>query len=249
LATSWDRWAELFEDAGFSALTPGWPGDPATVDEANANPDVMADTSITRVADHMAEVIRGLDAKPAVIGHSFGGLMTEIVAGRGLAKVSVAISPAPFRGVLALPISALRSVWPVLGRPGNRKRAVPLTYDQFRYAFANGVEEDEARQLHETYAVPAPGRPLFQDAFANVNPGTQAKADTKNPDRGPLLIISGELDHTVPWSICNGSFKKEKRNRGVTEIVKMANRGHSLTIDGGWRDVGETALAFVQRFV
>ena len=249
LPSSWDRWARLFEGAGFAALTPGWPDDLDTVQEAKEHPEVFAKKSVGQVADHFDEVIRGLAKKPAVIGHSFGGLMTEILAGRGLSAVSVAISPAPFRGVLPLTISALRSSWPVLRNPTNRRRAVPLTYDQFRYAFANAVDEDEAKHLYEKFAVPAPGKPLFQAAAANLNPWTEAKVDTKNPGRGPMLIVSGELDHTVPWAISNASYKREKRNEGVTEIVKIPNRGHALTIDGGWREVADTALGFVKRFV
>jgi non-heme chloroperoxidase len=248
LPSSWDRWAELFEGAGFAALTPGWPDDPATVQEAKEHPEVFAKKSIGQVADHFEEVTRGLTKKPAVIGHSFGGLMTEILAGRGLAVATVAISPAPFRGVLPLPISALRAASPALRNPANRHRAVPLTYDPFRFAFANSVDEAEAKHLYETFAVPAPGEPLFQAAAANLNPWTEAKVDTKNPERGPMLIISGELDHTVPWSISNASYKREKRNDGVTEIVKMPGRGHALTIDGGWREVADTALGFVKRF-
>jgi non-heme chloroperoxidase len=249
LASSWDRWAKLFEGEGYAAVSPGWPDDPETVEEANADPSVMAKKSVGQVADHYGEVIEGLQKKPAVIGHSFGGLLSEIVAGRGLSAASVAISPAPSRGVLPLPISALKSSSPVLGNPANRNRAVPLTYDQFRYAFANAVEEDEAKKLYVKYAVPAPGEPLFQAAAANLNPWTEAKVDAKNPKRGPLLIISGELDHTVPWAISNASFKREKKNRGVTEIVKIPGRGHALTIDGGWREVADTALGFVKRFV
>ena len=174
--------------------------------------------------------------------------MTQIIAGRGLAAVSVAIDPAPFRGVLPLPISALKSASPVLGNPANRNKAIPLTYDQFRYAFANVVSEDEAKQLYETYAVPTAGKPLFQAAFANLNPWTEAKVDTTNPDRGPLLILDGEKDNTVPWAIANASYRRQKRNPGVTEIQKMPNRGHALTIDSGWKEVADTALAFVKRF-
>src|SRR5205807_6296379 len=169
--------------------------------------------------------------------------------GRGLSRVSVAIDPAPFRGVLPLPISALRSAMPVLSNPANRGRAVALTLDQFKYGWANALSEDEAKQLHETFHVAAPGAPLFQAATANLNPWTEAKVDTKNPDRGPLLIIDGEKDHTVPWAIANASFKRQHRNKGVTEIKKIPNRGHSLTIDSGWREVADTALAFVKRFV
>jgi pimeloyl-ACP methyl ester carboxylesterase len=249
LPSSWDRWATVFDDAGYTALTPGWPDDPDTVEEANAHPEVLARKTIGQVADHYADVIGKLDKKPAVIGHSFGGLLAQIVAGRGLAAAAVAIDPAPFRGVLPLPISALKSGAPVLKNPANWNRAVPLTYEQFRFGFANAVSEDEAKELYETYAVPAPGAPLFQAATANINPWTEAKVDHKNPERGPLLIVSGEKDHTVPWAIANASYKKQAHNSGVTEIVEMPNRGHALTIDRGWREVADTALAFVQRFV
>jgi non-heme chloroperoxidase len=249
LPSSWDRWRTVFEDAGYATLAPGWPDDPETVAEANANPEVFAKKSIKDVADHFDEVIRALDTKPAVIGHSFGGLLTQILAGRGLSAASVAIDPAPFRGVLPLPISSLRSASPVLSNPLNRGRAVPLTYEQFRYAFANAVEEEEAKQLYTTFAVPAPGEPLFQAAAANLNPWTEAKVDTKNPDRGPLLILDGELDHVVPWSIANASYNRQKRNPGVTEIQQVAGRGHALTIDSGWREVADTALTFIKRFV
>jgi pimeloyl-ACP methyl ester carboxylesterase len=248
LPSSWERWSAVFEDAGYTALTPGWPDDPETVEEANAHPEVFAHKTITQVADHYDDLIGKLTTKPAVIGHSFGGLLTQILAGRGRAAVSVAIDPAPFRGVLPLPVSALKSSAPVLGNPANRNRAVPLTYEQFRFAFANAVSEDEAKQLYETYAVPASGAPLFQAATANVNPWTEAKVDTKNPDRGPLLIISGEKDHTVPWAIANASYKRQQHNPGVTEIVEIPDRGHALTIDSGWREVADTALAFVKRF-
>ena len=248
LPSSWDRWAKVFEGAGYSAVRPGWPDDPDTVTEANARPEVFAGKSVGQIADHFEAVIRKLDRKPAVIGHSFGGLLTQILAGRGLAAVSVAVDPAPFRGVLPLPISALRAGSPVLRNPANRHRAVPLTFEQFRYSFANAVSEEEARSLYDEFAVPGSGEPLFQAAAANLNPWTEAKVKSKGRDRGPLLIISGELDHTVPWAIANASYKRQKRNPNVTEIVEMKGRGHALTIDSGWQEVAETALEFVQRF-
>ncbi len=249
LPSSWDRWAAVFEEAGYTALSPGWPDDPETVAEARAHPEVFAGKTVGQVADHFGEVIAKLAQKPAVVGHSFGGLLTQIVAGRGLSAASVAVDPAPFRGVLPLPISALRAAMPVLMNPANRKRAVALSYAQFRYAFANAVSEQEARELYETYSVPAPGAPLFQAATANLNPRTDAKVDSSNPDRGPLLIISGEKDHTVPWAIANASYKKQAHNPGITEIVEISGRGHALTIDSGWRKVADTALEFVKRFV
>ncbi|HTD46797.1 MAG TPA: alpha/beta hydrolase [bacterium] len=249
LPSSWDRWAAVFEEAGYATLTPGWPDDPETVGEANANPEVFAHKTVGQVADHFDEVIRGLKKKPAVIGHSFGGLLVQILAGRGLASATVAIDAAPFRGVLPLPFSALKSAWPVLGNPANTKRAIPLTFEQFRFGFANAVSEAEAKELYQTFAVPASGVPLFQAATANLNPWTEAKVDTENPERGPLLIISGEKDNTVPRAIADASFKQQQRNKGVTEFVEIPNRGHALTIDSGWRKVADTSLAFVKRFV
>jgi pimeloyl-ACP methyl ester carboxylesterase len=248
LPGSWQRWAEVFEEAGYIALTPDWPGDPASVAEANANPGAMANKTVGQVADHFSAVIAQLQRKPAVIGHTLGGLLAQILAGRGQSAVTVAIAPAPFRGVLPLPFSALKATWPVLGNPANRNRAVPLSEEQFRYAFANAVSEDEARQLYATYAVPAPGAPLFQAAAANLNPWTQAQVDTLNQERGPLLIVSGQKDHTVPWAIASASFRQQQANPGLTEIVQLPHRGHSLVIDSGWREVADTALAFVQRF-
>ena len=249
LPSSWDRWRAHFEAAGYATLAPGWPDDPATVEEARAHPEVFAGKGVGQVADHIAEVVGKLDASPAIVGHSFGGMLAQVLAGRGLSAASVAIDPAPFRGVLPLPLSSLRSASPVLLNPLNRGRAVTLTYDQFRYGWANALSEDEAKELHETYHVAAPGKPLFQAATANFNPWTEAEVDSKNPERGPLLVISGEKDHTVPWAIANASYKKQKRNEGVTEIVEIKDRGHALTIDSGWQEVADTALTFVRRFV
>jgi pimeloyl-ACP methyl ester carboxylesterase len=249
LPSSWDRWAAVFEEAGYAALTPSWPDDPETVEQARENPAVFAKKTVGQVADHTAEVIGKLTKKPAVVGHSFGGLLGQIIAGRGLSAATVAIDPAPFRGVLPLPISSLRSAMPVLANPANWGRAVSLTFDQFRYGWANALSEEEAKQLYDTFHVAAPGAPLFQAATANLNPWTEVKVDTKNPDRGPLLIVDGEKDHTVPWAIANASYKQQQRNPGVTEIVQIPNRGHALTVDGGWREVADKALAFVKQFV
>jgi non-heme chloroperoxidase len=249
LPSSWDRWAQLFEQAGYAPLTPGWPDDPETAGEARAHPEVFAHKTIEQVADHFAQVIADLERKPAVIGHSLGGLITQILAGRGLVAVSVAIDPAPFRGVLPLPISALRSAAPVLGNPANRNRAVPLTYEQFKYAFTNALPEGESEELYEQFAVPAAGEPVFQAATANLNPWSEAKVDTMNPDRGPLLIISGELDHTVPPAIAEAAYHKQRENRNATDFIQMQGRGHALTIDHGWQEVAEVALAFVRQYL
>jgi pimeloyl-ACP methyl ester carboxylesterase len=249
LPSSWDNWAQLFEESGYAALTPSWPDDPETVEEARANPDVLAKKTLKQVADHTADVIGKLDKKPAVMGHSTGGLLTFMIADRGLSAVSVAIDPGPFRGVLPLPLSTLKVSAPVLRNPLNRNRAITLSLDQFKYGWANALSDEEAEQLYETYHVAGPGSALMQMANANLNPFTEAKVDPKNPDRGPLLILDGEKDHTVPWAIANAAYKRQKHNQAVTEIEKIPNRGHALTIDHGWREVAEKALAFVNRFV
>jgi pimeloyl-ACP methyl ester carboxylesterase len=248
LPSSWDRWAQLFEEAGYAPLTPSWPDDPETVEQARAKPGVFAKKTLAQITDHTIDVIRRLDRKPVVVGHSTGGLLAQNIAGRGLSAASVAIAPGPFRGVLPVPFTALKSVMPVLRNPLNRGRAVTLTLDQFKYGWANTLPQEEARQLHATYHVAAPGAPLLQQATANLNPWTEAKVDTKNPDRGPLLILNGEHDHTVTWSIANASYKKQRHNQGVTEIEKIPGRDHALTIDSRWREAADRALAFARRF-
>ena len=248
LPSSWDAWAEFFEQAGYAPLTPDWPDDPVTVDAARAEPEVLAGKSLDQIADHTAEIIRELDSRPVVMGHSTGGLVAQMLAGRGLAAATVAIDPGIFRGVLPLPLSVLKGVGPLLIDPRTRGRAITLTFDQFRYGWANALDEAEARELYDRFHVAGSGRALVQMGNANLNPWTEAKVDTTNPDRGPLLIIDGEKDHTVPWAIANAAYKLQRRNPGVTEIVRMPDRGHSLTIDHGWRQVARTALSFVQRF-
>ena len=248
LPSSWANWVDLFQQAGYAPLTPDWPGDPATVEEARANPDVFAKKTLKQVADHTTEIIKALDKKPAVMGHSTGGLLAQMLAGRGLSAATVAIDPGVFRGVLPLPASVLRGVGPFLVNPRTRGRAITLTFGQFTYGWANALEEKEAKELYEAFHVAGSGIALVQMGNANLNPRTEAKVNTTNPDRGSLLIIDGEKDHTVPWAIANAAYKRQRRNPAVTEIVKIPNRGHSLTIDHGWREVAQTALDFVNRF-
>jgi pimeloyl-ACP methyl ester carboxylesterase len=248
LPSSWDNWAKVFEDAGYIALTPDWPDDPESIEVARAEPEVLANKTLKHVTDHTIEVVKALDKKPALIGHSTGGLQAEILAGRGLSAVTVAIDPGVFRGVLPLPLSVLRGVGPFLINPRTRGKAITLTFDQFRYGWTNALDEDEAMELYDKFHVAGSGISLVQMGNANLNPWTEAKVDIHNPERGPLLIIDGEKDHTVPWSIANAAYKRQKQNPGVTEIIQVPNRGHSLTIDHGWREVADIALNFVKRF-
>ncbi len=245
LASSWDRWRTLFEEHGYTTIAPGWPDDPETVEAAKDDPEVFAHKRIKQVTDHYAEAIRQLKRKPAVIGHSFGGLIAQQLADEGLSAVTVAIDPAGFRGVLPLPLPELKSGAPVLSNPLNYHRAVSLTFEQFRYGFTNAVEEDEAHELYNMFAVPGSGTPIFQAAAANLNPWTEDRVNTKNPDRGPLLLIAGEKDHTVPLAVVTATYKLQKHNPAVTEFREIPNRGHSLVIDHGWREVADIALDFI----
>jgi non-heme chloroperoxidase len=248
LPSSWAKWADFFKQAGYAPLTPDWPDDPATVEEARANPDVLARKTLKQVADHAADVIGMLDRKPVVMGHSTGGLVAQMLAGRGLSAATVAIDPGPFRGVLPLPLSTLKVSGPFLANPQYRSRAITLTFGQFKYGWANVLDEKESKRLYDTYHVAGSGIALAQMGNANLNPWTESKVDTKNPDRGPLLILDGENDHTVPWAIASAAYKRQTGNPSVTEIKKIPNRGHSLTIDHGWQEVAQTALDFVRRF-
>ncbi|MEM9464946.1 MAG: alpha/beta hydrolase [Actinomycetota bacterium] len=245
LAGSWTPWEELFTARGYAPLSIDWPGDPATVDQARQNPQAFAGTSVQDVVARVEAVIDRLDRPPVVIGHSFGGLVAQIVAGRGAVAAAVAIDPAPFKGILGLSRSVVKSSMPVLGNPRNRRRAVTLTPSQFTYAFANAVSGDEAQALYDVFHVAAPGRPVFQVAFANLSFSRATKVDTRNPERGPLLIVSGGADHTVPPKLARAAHRKQSRNPGRTDLLEIEGAGHSLVIDGRWRKVAEGVARFV----
>ncbi|MET0447808.1 MAG: alpha/beta hydrolase [Aeromicrobium sp.] len=248
LDSSWDRWAAYFEDAGYVAVTPGWPDDPTSVGEAREHPETFAGKSVGDVAAYQQAIIERLDRKPVIVGHSFGGVLVQILAGRGLALATVAISPAPSRGVLPLPVNALKAAAPALSNPANRGRAITLTYDQFRFGFASAVSDDEAHELYDQFHVAGSGIPLFQAAFANVNPGTEVKARKKGDDRGPMLILVGDADHQAPPAIARSTYRKQRKNTHfVTEFAEVPDRGHSITIDSGWEQVAKISLDFFER--
>ncbi|MDQ1569663.1 MAG: hypothetical protein QOF79_337 [Actinomycetota bacterium] len=249
LSSSWQPWRDFFEENGYTTIAPGWPDDPESVEAAKADPDTFAHKMVQQVTDHYLDAISRLEKRPIVIGHSFGGLIAQKIAGEGVAVATVSIDNAPFKGVLPLPLSALKSASPVLGNPANLNKAVALTFDQFVFGWANNLPEEEAHHLYETFHVPASAVPLFQAAIANFNPfGGETKVDSKNPNRGPLLVIAGTKDNTVPLAITHATYKIQSKNPGVTEIAEIPGRGHSLVIDSGWKDVAEEALAFAKRF-
>lgn len=248
LPSSWAAWRHRFEVQGYATIAPDWPADPDSVEAARADPQAMALNSIASVTAHHAAVIRALSSKPAVVGHSYGGLIAQLVAGMGLAGATVAISPAPVRGVLRpRRPSTLMSTMPILADPRNRRRAVMLSYPQFRHAFANAVGANEANDLYNCYVVPGAGRLVFETASANLNPRSPARVDFKSPERGPLKIMSGEADRMFPWAIAKAAFRRQLRNPAPTEFFELLGRGHSMCIDSGWEDVADTTLRFVHR--
>jgi pimeloyl-ACP methyl ester carboxylesterase len=245
-ATSWGPWLELFRDAGYDPVAPGWPNEPATVEEAREQPDLVANLGIDDVTDHMAGLIGGLDDAPVIIGHSFGGLIAEKLLGQGHGAGAVAIDPAQIKGVLPLPLAQLRAALPALGNPANLHKAVSLTKKEFRFGFGNALPEEESDQLFDEWAIPSPAKPLFQAAVANFSLHSEAKVDTHNDMRGPLLLISGTKDHTVPDVVTRSTLKQYRDSSAVTELKQFEGRGHSLVIDSGWKDVAGAVLEWLK---
>ena len=246
-ASSWQPWLDLFAGAGYAPIAPGWPGDPTSVTEARDHPELLAGHGIDEVTEHYAQIVAGLNGPPILVGHSFGGTIVEKLLGQGLGAAGIAIDAAPIKGVLPVPISSLRSAFPVLKNPANRDRAVSLTAEQFRYGFGNAIEVTESDELHAKWAIPAPGKPLFQAATANFSPHSEAKVDTDNPDRGPLLLIMGGQDHTVPEAITKSTLKQYRHSSAVTDLVEFPDRGHSLVIDHGWAEVAQACLDWLSK--
>jgi pimeloyl-ACP methyl ester carboxylesterase len=245
-ATSWGPWMELFRSAGYEPTAPGWPNEPRTVAAARAQPDLVADIGIDEAAKHFTAIIEQLSSPPVLVGHSFGGLLAEKLLGEGLGVAAVAIDPAQIKGVLPLPLAQLRAGLPALGNPANRHRAVSLTRKEFRFGFGNAVSEEESAELYESWTIPSPAKPLFQAAAANFSLHSPAAVETGNQDRGPLLLVSGLEDHTVPDVVTRSTLKQYRGSGAVTELRQFEGRGHSLTIDHGWREVAEAVLAWLR---
>jgi pimeloyl-ACP methyl ester carboxylesterase len=244
---SWAPWQDFFAAAGYQTMTPGWPGDAETVAETRANADDEADHGLDDITNHYASVIDGLATPPILIGHSFGGMIAEKLLGQGRGAAAVAIDAAQIRGVLVLPLAAARTGFPVLRNPKNKHRAISLTPAQFRYSFANTLPEEESKTLYDKWTIPGPGRPLFEAAFAAFSRHSPDKVDTGNADRGPLLLIAGGEDHTAPEAVTKSTLKQYKDSGAVTDFMEFPDRGHSLTIDHGWRDIADASLAWLEK--
>lgn len=245
-ADSWGAWVDLFREAGYAPVAPGWPGDSSTVEETRMQPERVAGYGINDIVDHYASVIGELDAKPIVIGHSFGGLVVQRLLGQNLGSAGVAIDPAPIKGIVFLPPSALRVASIAVRNPANRNRAVALTRTQFRYGFGNAISAEESNELFERWTIPSPGKPLFEDAFANFSPRSPAKVATDNATRGPLLVTGGGKDHTVPAAVSKATVKRYRKSPAVTEYKEFPDRGHTLAIDSGWREVADSVLSWLK---
>jgi non-heme chloroperoxidase len=245
-ADSWGAWVDRFREAGYAPLAPGWPGDAASIEETRKQPDRVAGHGIDDVVAHYAGIIRGLDAKPVVVGHSFGGLVVQRLLGEDLAAAAVAIDPAPIKGVRNLPLSALRVASVALRNPANKNRAVALTPKQFRYGFGNALSAQESAELYERWTIPSPGKPLFEAAFANFSPRSPAKVRTDNATRGSLLVTAGSMDHTVPPAISRATLKLYRKSPAVTDFKEFPDRGHSLCIDHGWQEVADAVIDWLQ---
>jgi alpha-beta hydrolase superfamily lysophospholipase len=245
-ASSWAPWLELFREAGYDPIAPGWPNEPESVAAARAAPDAVANQSIDDVVAHYQRIIGGLASNPILVGHSFGGLMAEKLLGQGIGSAAIAIDPAQIKGVLPLPLAQLRAALPALGNPLNLTRSVSLTKQEFRYGFGNALGEQESDALYERWTIPSPARPLFQAAVANFSLHSEAKVDTENAARGPLLLISGTADHTVPDVTTRATFKQYRDSLAVTELKHFEGRGHSLVVDSGWRDVAQACLQWLR---
>jgi non-heme chloroperoxidase len=244
---SWGAWMDLFREAGYDVSAPGWPGDSDSVEETRRNADRVAGHGIDAVVAHYAEHIAGLEAEPIAIGHSFGGLMVQRLLGENLAAAGVAIDPAPIKGIFYLPPSALRVASIALRNPANRKRAVSLTRKQFRYGFGSALSAEESDELYERWTIPSPGKPLFEAALANFAPGSPAKVDTKNASRGPLLLTAGGKDRTIPPAVVKTTRKRYRKSAAVTDLIEFPDRGHSLALDSGWRDVADATLSWLRK--
>jgi alpha-beta hydrolase superfamily lysophospholipase len=242
---SWGSWVNAFREAGYDPSAPGWPGDGETVDATRKHPEDVAGHGIDDVVAHYTEIIDAMKTPPILVGHSFGGLIVQRLLGQGLGQAGIAIDAAPIKGVRVLPLSSLRVASVALRNPANRDRAVALSSAQFRYGFGNAIPQDESDELFERWAIPSPGRPLFEAASANLVRSSPAAVEVHNETRGPLLLVAGGADHTVPASITRSTLKLYRKSSAITDFKEFHDRGHSLALDSRWREVADHALTWL----
>lgn len=241
---SWEHFRRAYESQGCKVLAPAWPRMTGEVEEIRRDPSALAGLGVHEIADHYEKIVRGLDRAPILIGHSFGGLVVQMLLDRGLGAAGVAIDSVVPKGVLTLPFSAIRAANPVLSNPLNYRRTVTLTFAQFRYGFANIMSEAEARAAYERYAIPGPGRPIFQTATANLYPAAATKVSFSNASRAPLLLIAGSNDHQIPPAMNRTTLRKYARTEAITELKEFPNRSHLIVAQPGWEEVASFALTW-----
>ncbi|MEO8371113.1 MAG: alpha/beta hydrolase [Candidatus Solibacter sp.] len=243
-SASWANWVARYTAMGYHVVARSWPGMEGDIDQLRRDPSAIATLGIGEVVEHYERIIRSLENTPFIIGHSFGGLITQILLDRGFGSAGVAIAPAPVKGILFLPLSTLRVSLPALSNPANNHRAVPLTAEQFHYAFTNSLSEAESMAVYEKLAVPGPDHVLFQAAFANFNPHAATAVDFQNGDRAPLLLISGGNDHVSPQSVVEANFKLYGKSKAITEYKAFPDRTHYVLGQDGWEEVADYALTW-----
>jgi pimeloyl-ACP methyl ester carboxylesterase len=243
---SWENWVSHYTQKGYRVIAKSWPGMDIDIEDLRRDPSPIAPLGVTQIVDHYEHLIRKLDSPPIIIGHSFGGLITQILIDRGLGAAGVAIAPAPVKGIVFLPFSTLKVSFPALSNPANNHRAMPLTPEQFHYAFTNNLNEEDSLAAYNRYAVPGPDHVLFQAAFANFNPHAATAVDFENSDRSPLLLISGGKDHVSPASVVEANFKLYNKSTAITEYKEFPERTHYTLGQTGWEEVADYALEWAE---
>jgi pimeloyl-ACP methyl ester carboxylesterase len=245
----WDPFIGDFEARGYTCLAPAWPGKDRTVEAIRADPSPLAGLGIAEIVAHYEKVIRALDEPPILVGHSFGGLFTQILLDRGLGVAGVAIDPAPPRGVIVFEPTAFRSLGRVLATPGAWKKVVRWTFGNFRYAFVHTLPEAAARAAYDEHVIPETGRVFFQGALTALDRHSPATVDFGNATRAPLLLVAGGADHIVPAGVVRRTARRYARSSAVTDLREFPGRTHWIIAEPGWEDVAGSIAGWLDERV